>query len=140
MKKEILSYVAGFFDGEGCISIHRQINKYLGYYFRVIIGQSGDRGEQICEWLKANFGGVVHIKKQSWTWEMSSCQACEFLKQIYPYLKIKKDRADIVFEFQKISSRNKSNTHPLDAEKIEKYSYYETVKQEMHFLNSNRAR
>ena len=63
MKKGDLIYAAGFFDGEGCISIHRQINKYLGYYFRVIVGQSGNKGKQICEWFRVNFGGVVHDKK-----------------------------------------------------------------------------
>jgi hypothetical protein len=147
MKKTDLIWLAGFFDGEGCISIVTAIEKQkkrhvLRYRLIVELSQAKKEGKQICEWCAINFKGTVHeIPKREiqhlpkWRWIIRHTQARDFLKQIYPYLKLKKKHVKLAFEMQKELSKNRYKSHPSEIEKIEKYSYYEVMKQEMGFLN-----
>lgn len=144
MNEYDLVYMAGFFDGEGCIMISSdQIEgEYINYTMRVATVQTGQRARQFFEQLKINYGGFINVplKKKSYhsivyRWVIKTQKACKFLQQIYPYLKFKKEQAKLAIEIQEKLSENIGKTHPSDEEKIEKYSYYETAKQEMHFLN-----
>jgi len=53
---------------------------------------------------------------------------------VYPYLRIKKEEAELAMEFAEKTSSYRGNNCPSEIERIEKFSYYETAKQEMHFL------
>lgn len=143
-----LKYAAGFFDGEGCISIGKiQQQYYINYRTRITIGQSGKIGMLILKQLQDRFGGIVIQDKGqkylenrhyrvAWVWRLSETDGFYFLKRIYPYLITKRNQADLMIEFQKIKSCGKRCS--FDFERIEKYSYYETVKQEMMFLNKRK--
>lgn len=145
MRKIDLAYVAGFFDGEGTIFILYHNYKpfaHLRYALVIAVAQSGRFGELICNWFKDNFGGLVvnyHYRKwqrkRVWRWECRTALASKVLKQICPYLKNKKEQAELAIEFQKYTSKFYKKPHLSDAERIEKYCFYETVRQEMHFLN-----
>ena len=147
MNEYDLVYMAGFFDGEGCVSIgYRKSRNYLQYQMKTITSQAKEEGKQICEWLKINFKGVVSSKKKlkeyhssRYEWVLMSKQAYNFLKQIYPYLKIKKKQVKLAIEFQEILSNYRGKNYFSDIERIEKCSYFETVKQEMHFFNSSKS-
>lgn len=109
MKDLELAYLAGLFDGEGCIQISH--NK----------PQSGKRTEQHtlnCRVAMTNkeaverfliLGGNVHIKKASlqnpkwkdqWCWTISSNKALAFLKEIMPFLILRKEEAKCGIAFQ----------------------------------------
>jgi len=148
MKKEDLVYAAGFFDGEGCVSIGiSRYENHFRYYLEMRIGQAA-RDREICSWFKSKFGGIVVVNETKlnkklknefeydWRWGCGGGQiGLLFLKQLYPYLKLKKEQANLGIEFQEILSSYRGRPRLLEFEKIEKYSYYEAAKQEMHYLN-----
>jgi len=109
MEPTQLSYIAGIIDGEGSISIIRQVHTahsaYYSYFGRVQVGMTD---KIIPAWLQAEFGGELHLRKPSnpnwkerWDWTVNCQKALDFLEQVLPYLKIKKGQAELVVEFQK---------------------------------------
>lgn len=108
MKKTDLAYTAGIIDGEGCIHISRQWDKrYKGCYKYSLSVSVASTDEWLCKWLHFAWGGSVHYAtknnpkwRPSWVWQLSSKQACKFLKTILPYLRIKRPQAEIAIEFQ----------------------------------------
>jgi len=104
-----ITYVAGLFDGEGCVQIRKlRKNDRYGGVCHLLATQIANTNLSILELLKADFGGCIcegnkldsRHKKRCWTWSIASHQAYGFLKKIYPYLIIKKAEVDIAFEFQ----------------------------------------
>lgn len=105
------AYLAGFFDGEGCISLTRQRGgKSISpsYNMRIVIGQSGEKGIKLLDHWKEKTGiGALFEKmrfgeyeKIGFNWVMSSNDALDFLVSIYPYLDLKKDEAELAIDFQ----------------------------------------
>ena len=101
MKKIELAYLAGFFDGEGCISLYTSHGRR---YLTVSVSQTN---RFILESFRFAFGGQVYEgqkhngKRDIWRWTATTKIAAEFLKQIYPFLKLKKGEATIALEFQR---------------------------------------
>ena len=98
------AYAAGLFDGEGCISICGPLQRG-GANLRVVLGNTY---KPILEQLKAQFGGSVGLGRRAtvcrltlWQWTLSGDKAVRFLEIVFPYLVIKKEQAQIAFEFQK---------------------------------------
>ena len=103
MTKEELAYLAGFFDGEGCITISR-IRDKSGSLILMISNTNETIIKLIAKWFK---GDIMYIKqkdnrKEAWTFKAYSQDAEIFLKAIYPYLLIKKEQAHIGLEYQKL--------------------------------------
>lgn len=107
-----LAYMAGFFDGEGSVLLcgnhtkgHRNLQGRTASYHLQIEITSTDR--EIIDWFleTVDEGSVRERKilqpnhKPSWTWQMNGRKAASFLKEIYPFLKLKKGQAEIAFEF-----------------------------------------
>jgi len=118
-----LEYVAGFFDGEGCVCISKSKRKnweyqtrYLEYVFSVGIGNTYF---PILYFLKDRFGGSLHLnlsgkrKKATYKpflqWNISGRKAKRFLEQILPFLIVKKSQAEIGIAFQEFKSFCKVN-------------------------------
>ncbi|MEK7664444.1 MAG: LAGLIDADG family homing endonuclease [Patescibacteria group bacterium] len=87
------SYVAGFFDGEGSVAR----NNGLG--FRITIPQTN---EEVLKLIRnfVGFGFIIKVKKReshwkdSWTYYIASKKdVYYFLKQVLPYLIVKRDIA-----------------------------------------------
>lgn len=113
MKKTDLAYVAGIIDGEGCIHIANcGSNKYkYGRVFRLGISLAST-DEWLPNWLKFAFGGYVYSKpirppskKSQWEWRLGDVKAMDFLRLIYPYLKLKKPQAEVAINFQRSRRR-----------------------------------
>ena len=93
-------YVAGWFDGEGCI--HVSEDKYTST-LHVIVGQAY---RPILEEVLLKYGG--HISKERsrenhktiWQWSCKSKLAEAFLADIYPFLHEKKKQAWLALEFR----------------------------------------
>jgi len=96
----IASYTAGFFDGEGSVSINKR------YCLSVKISQV-DPNPLL--WLVDHWGGSIQKRKRrslrsqpSYGWRLSGHFAAEFLKSIYPFLIRKDVEAEIGIRLQRI--------------------------------------
>ena len=76
--------------------------------------QVTNTNEWLVQWLKMAFGGSVHLLKdgraeKKWKpvyhWVVTSMQALEVLKLVYPYLRLKKPQAEIAIKFLEIRGR-----------------------------------
>lgn len=104
----LLSYLAGIVDGEGYIGILESTSKRMGmgYASRVAI-QVAMTDFEIPILCHSTFGGGIRayktrnaIHKQSMCWylnERSAVVSC--LNRLLPYLRVKKEQAQIVLEF-----------------------------------------
>ena len=106
MNETDLAYVAGMFDGEGCILIVKQHPERNTFRLDVRVTSTDF---PLLESLKENFGGWVgnqpdnkNVKKcrRARYWAASSKTAFVFLKKIAPFLRIKKEQAGLAIEFQ----------------------------------------
>lgn len=118
MDKSDLSYIAGFFDGEGSINmtVRRRKNFAPEYTLSVAIGQNDGA---TLDWIKENLGGRIYrIKRDnSFFWTATNRQAENFLKVIIPYLRYKKPQAEVALSFYlSASSRRK----PVGEEEIKR--------------------
>ena len=83
-----LSYLAGFFDGEGSISIlkRKKGDWNISHFLRVSIGQ---KDGATLDWIKEKFGGNVYFVKRdgSYLWAIKDKNTYLFLKKIQKYKK-----------------------------------------------------
>jgi hypothetical protein len=97
--EDILSYIAGFFDGEGCITITKKNTaSNISYFLHCQISQ---KVRAVLDFLQLNLGGkVIEDSHLCFHWYMYSYKAREFLDKIKKYLIIKKLQAELAIEFQ----------------------------------------
>jgi hypothetical protein len=106
------AYLAGLIDGEGYIGIlrNKRGNKKSFHstwpivFTPVIKVAMIDR--PVIEWLYATLGGSFETRKptmlnqrESYGWTCRKASVATILKLIYPYLRVKKPHADIIFEY-----------------------------------------
>ena len=103
------AYLAGILDGEGEIGIHKMTERKStkGYRHRLEIAIT-NTCKHILEFVQLRYGGNLHVKQRysekhrvCYRWRVEGQTAIAFLKDIYPYLRIKRMQADIAFEFVK---------------------------------------
>jgi hypothetical protein len=121
-----LAYIAGFFDGEGSITIHHNAGKSPrglspNHTLQVSVANTDPR---VIVWLRDCFGGRTVMrpsKVAKWRhvlqWIVRSNAAAEFLKAILPFLRMKREQAEIAIIFQggKTGYRKK----PLSVEAVQ---------------------
>ena len=91
------AYAAGFFDGEGSVSIAKPRSR-RGYAVQLAIGQKDSRP---LTWLQSIWGGSIRsFGSNAFLWETSSAGAGRFLTDIFPYLKVKQEVAALALEMQ----------------------------------------
>ena len=107
------AYLAGLIDGEGSISIYRRnpgINGYTSiqpFLFTPVfkIGMTGEIAKQIIVSIQEKYGGDFWIRdyengyKPCAVLTIKGRKIMLFLKEIYPFLIVKKEQARIIFEF-----------------------------------------
>ena len=145
-------YVAGFVDGEGCISlVHNGTHKTVTLRISV-----ANTNEEIMQTLHSQFGGYLskataHKNKPHWKsrycWELNNTQAAQLLYKIKDYLVVKRKQAALAIEFleYKVAVGNTiylENSGKEDVErkfvknKTEEMDKLENVfKERMHALN-----
>lgn len=103
MKKTDWAYLAGFFDGEGCISLY----KNDGRHYRLEICMA-NTNEWVAKWFHFVFGGTLYLEEASkknpkwrdvWRWQLRSRKTQYFLISLLPYLKLKKPQAELALQF-----------------------------------------
>lgn len=142
ISKLTIQYVAGLFDGEGCVNIY-QTKKYvdnrIGYELTIAIFNSH---KEVIELLQENFGGCVQKRErglgrnENWkigySWKLSCNQAKNLLEKLLPFLIIKKEQAKIAVEFQTLKE---SKNHRFIKNIKEINDFYEICYQKMRILN-----
>lgn len=99
------AWIAGFFDGEGCINIGRQFpgNRVTPRF--ILNVRVSNTAQQSVEILRKTFGGRVYplARRRNevpcFQWYIYGKKAVEFLHAIYPCLVIKKEQAQMALEF-----------------------------------------
>ena len=93
-------YAAGFMDGEGCINVS---SCRTSTYIRVLIVNTN---REVLELFQQRWGGDIKQNKQqkahwkvSYTWRVSYAACQQFLKDVYPFLVVKKKQAEAAFTF-----------------------------------------
>jgi len=107
--KEDIIYIAGLFDGEGCIFIQKHPpdvkRRMVNPHYQLTVTLS-NTDIPVLEWIKTTFGGNFYLrkilfrKKEQGEWKLSDKKALSFLYLIRPYAKIKKEQVDIAITFQ----------------------------------------
>jgi len=85
MKKVDLAYLAGFFDGEGSISLRLQQGKYL----RIEVSCSQNSVDVLWMYVRA-FRGNVYESQRCYQWKTYGAQAINFLHSVLPFLVVKR--------------------------------------------------
>ena len=102
------AYLAGIFDGEGCISVyqakHRTKQSDKIYYSEQLSVLIGNTDVRLIEWLHAKIPeGTIETKrpgklsrKVGYIWKLSTIPGAFFCYEIFPSLIIKRDEAELV--------------------------------------------
>lgn len=96
------SYLAGILDGEGCFCVKKRKVKTCYNYSSCIEVSNTCIG--LIEWLYVTYGGRTDKKKvrkeckDQWRWQVSEKQMLEVIKNASPYLKIKRQQADLLID------------------------------------------
>lgn len=104
MKKVDLSYMGGFFDGEGYVAIDTRLKP------EVSIGQNE---KDILTEFKEAFGGSISMKNGnpkmskyvSYCWQIKGEGALSFLQTIVPFLKGKKKQAMAILKAKNFTQK-----------------------------------
>src|SRR3972149_2997281 len=122
-----LAYIAGIFDGEGHVSIHRNIPPKPThspiYMLDVgITNTDADLIQHLLDEYGGHFGrtGIRDCHRQDcYRWRISGPSAVRFLKVLLPHLRIKNRQAEIAIAFQNHVHSNVKHT-PLLSDDLAK--------------------
>lgn len=107
--RDLLIWMAGFFDGEGCVNIGRQQIKnrpkakreYWSYQLGMFVA---NRHEAPCRLFYDTFGGHIYTYTQKgisyWRWSLWGSRAMTALEKLLPYLRLKRPVAEVGIRFQ----------------------------------------
>lgn len=139
IKETEKAYLAGLVDGEGTITVQNG-----GKNLRMLVIITNTNLE-ILNFVKDRYGGFIlkmtndgTRKRDCFNWRLVSKGAINFIKDIYPYLIIKKKHADLAIMFQKTvkdflrSYGGRRGRVPLT---IEQRNYRQDIKDQFRFVN-----
>jgi len=96
------AYIAGFFDGEGCIGVYIHDKRYSTIQTMIKLDNTNKTPLQF---VANMFGGLIHERtiyserhKPCYTWKVTGVKAASILKDLLPYLLVKRERAALGIE------------------------------------------
>ena len=120
MDNQDLAYIAGFFDGEGCIRIAKSIQ--YGKKIRpapsyTLQCKVTNTNLLVLEYMQDLFGGSIYLNnknrkenhKPCYCWYMYNDVAMDFLVQVKDFLKLKFTEAEYAIAFQRFNSQYHNN-------------------------------
>ena len=113
------AYMAGFFDGEGCVTISRPRSR-SNYQLEVNIGNTN---REVLEWVQRNYGGRLHrMRKHIYykpisVWQVSGEEAIDFLQLILPFLKVKRTASSASSQFPLWGRRGRGHEIPEEVKR-----------------------
>lgn len=110
IKVKDLAYAAGIVDGEGSIMLSYIHTSGKNTFIPVIAVVNTNL--KLLKWLQSMFGGNVNNQrkdnpnhKDSYLWSHRYKSCVEILKSIYPYLKLKRKQAEVIFKVVKVKKK-----------------------------------
>ncbi len=135
----LLPWVGGFFDGEGAVVILKLKGKGMRAPRYQLGTRVGNTNRAVIEWLRETFNGGISTqyltgpKKPCHHWIAGGPTAAKFLKQILPYLKLKRKQAELGLQLQdRIKQWPERQYRSLSPGEI---SERETIYQQLKILN-----
>jgi len=111
-----IAYLAGLFDGEGCV--HITIEHGIASSLTITIAQNDETPLRFAQEL---LGGVIHLRheksKNANYWKLHANEAADFLRLVEPYLLVKKKDAKYGIKFQELRESQKPR-HSLTLQEI----------------------
>ena len=113
LEREI-AYTAGFFDGEGCVSICKCVVENQPY--RILI-QLTNTNKLVMDWIHSKIGGSIRtLKHRHGNWRTTYVLTLTardkmlwFMDLVYPFCIVKKSQMDVAREFLSIPKYSRSN-------------------------------
>jgi len=101
--RETLAYLAGIFDGEGCITSYGTPRKdHTTYSAPSVSVQVSNNDLEVLVFSQRRLGGKIYSKgvrkpgyKPQWSWFLRGKEAENCLLELLPYLRIKQSQARI---------------------------------------------
>jgi hypothetical protein len=91
-----INWIAGFFDGEGCVSINSGTNGRTEKRYVKVSVSIAQKDRDILEKIREQHGGKIYEYKSSNShalfWQ-KQCDVKKILEELIPYLIIKKEKA-----------------------------------------------
>lgn len=133
MPEDVLTgYVAGFFDGEGCVRINKGIRD--NYTLTISITNSNF---DILKLYEKRYGGKIrpHPKNKSlkeghkdiWLWEAMNNDSLKIIREVYQFTLVKKEQIKLAIEFQEW--HNTTGPIKTPEQKQKAYYYYNRLKE-----------
>lgn len=96
------AYAAGIMDGDGSIQIQDKRSSGSGHRMIVYLSGCDDRPHQVLRerWGGATTCSTTRTGRPYFRWHLLSSNAVKFLKDILPYLLVKKEQAELAIVFQ----------------------------------------
>lgn len=100
------AYLAGFFDGEGCVGIYRSSSRG-GFRLLVQITQNVSPSSIVLfQQVQQIWGGSISTSvsangTEKLGYQVGSDKAVKFLSDLLPYLREKREQAEVAIEWQK---------------------------------------
>lgn len=131
------AYIAGLFDGEGSISIHRTTtgNYSTRYYLQVVIDMTDretmDWVAEYCNTTWAYHSNPHYGNKDSYRVTRGNRDGISFLKEVFQFLITKKERAQLAIEFiENFDARKRTGASRLpDSVLAVRESYYQRMRE-----------
>lgn len=132
------AYAAGFFDGEGCVSLPKQGRRSHNIYLVVEISQ---KNLAPLLWLQDRWGGnLCHRPTGVTELVMTSGPGIRFLRDVLPFLQVKRAAALVAFQFQRLIGKEKcGRSHLLSPEAARQRQDLKAVLEELNRNNGEAA-
>lgn len=109
-------WAAGFFDGEGCITVEIRPNKDPG----ALVAQITQKMRAPLDEMQLRWQGTVsdtRIHTGCFRWRLSARRAEAFLRAIYPHAIVKRTQIELAFAYMETMGRPGQRTSEIVMEK-----------------------
>lgn len=139
--KHDLAYLAGIIDAKGCFSVYKRKTK-TGETFSIGLKiLSAKKRLPTFVYKQVGYGHLhtyfaKHIERDIYTWELFPQDLIKFIEAILPYLKLKKDQALLMLEFNELKYNTNLNLEQKVKVKAKMYKKCRALKKSMSLPQS----
>lgn len=101
-RRERVAWAAGFFDGEGCITVQESsVVSGTGWRSLSLILRVSQKRREPLAVLEELFGGSIRqTSKGQFEWNLSAAKAAAALKEMHKHMVLKSSQTNVALEFQ----------------------------------------
>lgn len=122
IQKENIIWAAGFFDGEGCVTIRKRLRP-IKIYYDLFIKITNTNKESVYKFKKLFTYGSIHSRKTitgkiAWEWCISGEKALNILNILKPFTVVKTEQINVAIEFQSMTGVKKTEKEWKERENL----------------------